>query len=364
MEVVFKNVCKKYGSVTAVSDLNLTISKGSFHFLLGPSGCGKTTTLRMLAGLEKSSSGQIFFNGQDMTDKPSSERGIGMVFQNYALWPHMTVRQNVEYGLKIRKLSSQDMGQRVGEVLEMTRLSKLQARLPGQLSGGQQQRVALARALAIRPTVLLLDEPLSNLDAKLRLEMRDNISRIHRETGITTFYVTHDRKEALSMGSMITVMHHGVEVQSGTPRELYGNPASTFLAAFISDTNIISGVFSGATEGDSYLVRTEFGTLKASKKNGEFKQGDKVNLSIRPGAFKVLENGVQAKTEDFNTLTLPLEASAYLGEIEQLSFMYADARTLRVNLYNPQSQHEPGSSIKCAVSPKNIIVLPFEEIES
>lgn len=363
MEVVFKNVCKKYGSVTAVSNLNLTIAKGSFHFLLGPSGCGKTTTLRMLAGLEKSSSGQIFFDGQDMTNKPSSERGIGMVFQNYALWPHMTVRQNIEYGLKIRKLSSRDMGQRVGEVLEMTRLTKLQTRLPGQLSGGQQQRVALARALAIRPTVLLLDEPLSNLDAKLRSEMRDNISRIHRETGITTFYVTHDRKEALSMGSMITVMHHGVEVQSGTPRELYSNPASTFLAGFISDTNIISGTYSG-TEGDAHLVQTEFGTLKCARKNGEFKQGDKVNLSIRPGAFKVIENGSPAKHEEVNSLTLPLEAAAYLGEIEQLNFTYADSRILRVNLYNPQIQHEPGSSIKCAVNPKNIIVLPFEEIES
>ena len=362
MEVVFRNVCKKYGAVTAVSDLNLTISKGAFHFLLGPSGCGKTTTLRLLAGLEGISSGQILFDGRDVTNKPSSERGIGMVFQNYALWPHMTVRQNIEYGLKLRKLSTREMKTRVGETLEMTRLTKYEARLPGQLSGGQQQRVALARALAIRPTVLLLDEPLSNLDAQLRMEMRDNLSRIHRETKITTFYVTHDQKEALSMGTTITVMHHGIEVQTGTPRDLYCNPHSTFLARFIGETNILTGTFEEQKDSQC-VIETSLGRIKSSKINGHFKRGDRVNLSVRPGDFKV--HGVDDSVSGHDTvLNIKLGHSTYLGEIEQLSFPYENDKSLKVDLHNPKEQLELGTLLRISVSPEDVITLPFEEIES
>ncbi len=361
MEVVFRNVFKKYGAVTAVSDLNLTIAKGSFHFLLGPSGCGKTTTLRLLAGLENISSGQILFNGQDVTNKPSSERGIGMVFQNYALWPHMTVRQNIEYGLKLRKLSSSEIKNRVGETLEMTRLTRYEQRLPGQLSGGQQQRVALARALAIRPTVLLLDEPLSNLDAQLRMEMRDNISRIHRETQITTFYVTHDQKEALSMGTTITVMHHGVEVQTGTPRELYCNPVTTFLANFIGETNIITGTII-ENQGGSALIETEFSKIRSTKVHGVFKKGDKVNLSMRPGDFKFLTQGSSENVE--NMLQLKLSYSTYLGEMEQLSFPYGGDKFLKIDLHNPKSQLPIGAQVRVSIAAEDVITLPFEEIES
>ena len=363
MEVVFRNVSKQYGSATAVSNLNLTIAKGSFHFLLGPSGCGKTTTLRLLAGLENISSGQIFFNGKDLTNKPASERGIGMVFQNYALWPHMTVRQNIEYGLKLRKLTNQEISNRVGDVLDLTRLTKFEKRLPGQLSGGQQQRVALARALAIRPTVLLLDEPLSNLDAKLRMEMRDNISRIHRETGITTFYVTHDQKEALSMGTTITVMHHGVEVQTGPPRDLYSDPSTAFLAAFIGETNLIDGVFLEHLS-DGALVQTEFARLKATKVHGDPKKGDKVSLSIRPGDFKVYPNASDLTEDRSNILHLKLGFSTYLGEIEQLGFPYQKDKVLKIDLHNPKTQLASGTLIKCMVEPNDVIVLPFEEIES
>ena len=340
MEVVFRNVSKQYGSVTAVSNLNLTIAKGSFHFLLGPSGCGKTTTLRLLAGLENISSGQIFFNGKDLTNKPASERGIGMVFQNYALWPHMTVRQNIEYGLKLRKLTNQEISNRVGDVLDLTRLTKFEKRLPGQLSGGQQQRVALARALAIRPTVLLLDEPLSNLDAKLRME-----------------------KEALSMGTTITVMHHGVEVQTGPPRDLYSDPSTAFLAAFIGETNLIDGVFLEHLS-DGALVQTEFARLKATKVHGDPKKGDKVSLSIRPGDFKVYPNASDLTEDRSNILHLKLGFSTYLGEIEQLGFPYQKDKVLKIDLHNPKTQLASGTLIKCMVEPNDVIVLPFEEIES
>ena len=182
MEVQFKNITKAYDSFVAVKNLNITIEKGAFHFLLGPSGCGKTTTLRLLAGLENVSSGKILFDGKDVTKVAASARGIGMVFQNYALWPHMSVADNVQYGLKLRKLSKDEIKRRTADTLELTQLSHLNKRLPNQLSGGQQQRVALARALAIKPNVLLLDEPLSNLDSKLRVDMRENLTRIHKET--------------------------------------------------------------------------------------------------------------------------------------------------------------------------------------
>ena len=238
MKVTLDNMTKKYGSVTAVHSLNLEIQDGALHFLLGPSGCGKTTTLRILAGLETPSSGRILFGDTDVTHRPAAQRGIGMVFQNYALWPHMTVKENVEYGLKLKGLSKKEIEIQLQSALELTQLTAFVDRYPGQLSGGQQQRVALARALAIRPSVLLLDEPLSNLDAKLRLEMRDNITRIHRQTRITTIYVTHDQKEALSMGTEVSVMRAGHLIQSETPRRLYHHPRNAFIANFIGETNL------------------------------------------------------------------------------------------------------------------------------
>ncbi|RZA13358.1 MAG: ABC transporter ATP-binding protein, partial [Proteobacteria bacterium] len=273
MEVVFKGIFKRYGQVTAVNNLNLKIEKGALHFLLGPSGCGKTTTLRMLAGLEAVSEGQLFFDGKDVTKQPAVERGIGMVFQNYALWPHMTVYKNVEYGLKLRKLSKEEIKRRIDEVLEITHLTNFADRLPGQLSGGQQQRVALARALAIRPNVLLLDEPLSNLDAKLRMEMRDNILRIHKQTGITTLYVTHDQREALSMGTSVSVMHAGHLIQTDNPRMLYTTPKTAFIAGFIGETNPVEAVVD-QVNGSEITVKTSFGLLRSTHQSQPFAVGD------------------------------------------------------------------------------------------
>ncbi|MBP6217954.1 MAG: ABC transporter ATP-binding protein [Oligoflexales bacterium] len=358
MEVEFINVTKQYGSVTAVSNLNLHIQKGSLHFLLGPSGCGKTTTLRMLAGLEKVSKGKILFDGKDVTDEASSDRGIGMVFQNYALWPHMTVRQNIEYPLKLRKLSPTELRSRISEALAFTQLSHLQGRLPSQLSGGQQQRVALARALAIRPNVVLLDEPLSNLDAKLRLEMRDNISRIHRETGITTFYVTHDQKEALSMGTQITVMHEGVKIQTGSPKALYLTPNSSFLAAFIGETNIITGTYVEESSG-IHKVDTVLGLLQTHRITGSFRKGDKVDLSIRPEAIQVENEGGQSLSHHHNTVKLKISRVTYLGEMEQLNLTYSGDKTLKANLYHV-GDHDflEGQEIHCFIDPQHMVVLP------
>lgn len=367
MKVEFRNVVKNYGNTVAVNDLNLTLSDGALHFLLGPSGCGKTTTLRMLAGLENVTDGQILFDDKDVTNLPAAERGIGMVFQNYALWPHMTVYENVEYGLKLRKLSNSEVASRIQEVLDITQLTRYSDRLPGQLSGGQQQRVALARALAVRPNVLLLDEPLSNLDAKLRLEMRENITRIHRKTGITTLYVTHDQKESLSMGTMITVMHAGNLVQTGTPRELYNNPNTPFLAGFIGETNILDGQVTKYEAGSLAVVSTKLGDVVCGNvRVNNLKLSDKVSVSVRPEAISICgANELSSKDQDenFNCYTINLERLTYLGESEQLTLLHSDNETeLRANVFNPEDhEHLILKPVHCFFHMRDAVLLPAVE---
>ena len=359
MEVEFKGVFKRYGQVTAVHDLNLKIENGALHFLLGPSGCGKTTTLRMLAGLESVSEGKLFFNGKDVTKQPAVERGIGMVFQNYALWPHMTVYKNIEYGLKLRKLSKDEIKRRVEEVLEITRLHQFADRLPGQLSGGQQQRVALARALAIRPSVLLLDEPLSNLDAKLRMEMRDNILRIHKQTGITTLYVTHDQREALSMGTKVSVMHAGHLIQTDSPRMLYTAPKTAFIAGFIGETNAVDAVVE-AVNGRELTVRTSFGTLRSTHQLQPFRIGDKVSLSLRPEAIHIdwTKSG-----QGVNYFKTGVEYLTYLGESEQFLLKSSGGDCLKVNFYHaPEHDFVVGSEVGCTIETSDVLVLPPSEL--
>lgn len=215
------------------------VERGEFFTFLGPSGCGKTTTLRIIAGLELPDSGRVIIDGEDVTYLPPYKRDTAMVFQNYALWPHMTVFENIAYGLKVRKLPKEEIRRRVKEVLELVRLEGLESRYPTQLSGGQQQRVALARALVVQPKVLLLDEPLSNLDAKLRVEMREELKRLQRKLGITTIYVTHDQDEAMALSDRIAVMNLGRVVEVGKPDELYRRPRSFFVATFIGRSNVL-----------------------------------------------------------------------------------------------------------------------------
>ena len=243
IDVELESVSKRFassGEAAAVDDVNLTIGAGEFFTLLGPSGCGKTTTLRMVAGFYFPTLGHIRFGGQDVTRLAPNKRGTGMVFQNYALFPHMTVAQNVAYGLKVRKVSAADRNRQVAEALAQVHLDGYGSRRIEQLSGGQQQRVALARALVIRPRMLLLDEPLSNLDAKLREETRAEIRRIQRAAGTTSIYVTHDQAEAMAMSDRIAVMQAGRVQQIGTPREVYHQPANAFVARFIGRSNVLS----------------------------------------------------------------------------------------------------------------------------
>lgn len=360
MEVRFEGVVKKYGDVAAVKKLDLTIKSGALHFLLGPSGCGKTTTLRMLAGLEAPTSGKIYFAGKDITNVPAAERGIGMVFQNYALWPHMTVRKNIEYGLKLKKLPPGELKRRMDEVLDFTQLLNYAERFPGQLSGGQQQRVALARALAIRPNVLLLDEPLSNLDAKLRLEMRDNISRIHKQTGITTVYVTHDQKESLSMGTHISVMRAGDLIQTDSPRRLYHFPATSFIAGFIGETNLINGTYKGLQKG-LHQVETGFGVISSAQKEVGFKVGAQVAISFRPEAVLV-DFAAKGHANHVNSLRVSLEHLTYLGESEQFQMKAANGEGVKASVFNPPEHNlKDGDVVICHVEPHDVLILPLEK---
>lgn len=236
---------KRYGALTVVKGVNLAVEKGQLICLLGPSGCGKTTTLRLIAGFADANSGEIRVGGKTVssaaTTVPPEARNMSMIFQSYALWPHMTVFQNVAYGLKLRKLTSEQISTRVREILSVTKLLPLAERYPGELSGGQQQRVSLARALVIKPEILLLDEPLSNLDANLREEMRFEIRRLHDEFRYTTVYVTHDQSEAMTTADVIVVMNDGLIEQAGSPEDIYARPESEFVARFIGGTNILNG---------------------------------------------------------------------------------------------------------------------------
>src|SRR5689334_22905528 len=241
MKIALREVTKRFASTTAVDRVSLDIGDGELFTLLGPSGCGKTTLLRLLAGFVAVDDGEIRFGTRRVDGLPPHARNIGMVFQNYALWPHMTVRGNVTYGLRLRKLSAAEIGRRMAAGLARVNLTGLEDRYPGQLSGGQQQRVALARALVLNPDILLLDEPLSNLDAKIRVQVRGEIRALQRDLAITTIYVTHDQEEALSLSDRVAVMKDGRVLQVGRPRELYERPRTRFVADFVGTNNLLAG---------------------------------------------------------------------------------------------------------------------------
>jgi len=288
---------KKYGDNTIIHGLNLEIKDGELFTLLGPSGCGKTTLLRMIAGFNTIEGGNFYFNDKRINDMDPSKRNIGMVFQNYAIFPHLTVRENVEFGLKNRKCDKQTIKQETDKFLKAMQIDIYQDRLPEKLSGGQQQRVALARALVIKPDVLLMDEPLSNLDAKLRLEMRQVIRDIQKEVGITTVYVTHDQEEAMAISDRIAVMRDGVIQQLGSPKEIYQKPSNIFVATFIGRTNIIAAKI--VNEVEAKLVFSNGYTLKMDSIAGLNSQD--VLVSIRPEEFYIdreATEGIKANVMD------------------------------------------------------------------
>lgn len=354
MKILLENISKDYGPTRAVSNLNLTIEDSSLHFILGPSGCGKTTTLRMLAGLEKPTEGKIYFGSTDVTKLSPSERNIGMVFQNYALWPHMTIEQNISYGLKIKKMSQRETQKQSDKYMDMMHLGDFKKRYPSQLSGGQQQRVALARALAIEPKVLLLDEPLSNLDAKLRLEMRHNIKKIHKETKITTIYVTHDQSESLSMGTSITVMKDGKHIQSGSPKEVYNKPINSFIAKFIGETNLINGFYRESNK-TQHIINTDFGLFYTNKQNQNFDKNQPVTLSIRPELFKLSKTN-EATKNSINTFDLKLQEKTYLGESEQWQLVRGTTQiplTAKV-LLDSNNNYPLNTTVTCSIKADSI----------
>lgn len=322
-----KEVVKKYGDFTAIDEVSLDIQTGEFFTLLGPSGCGKTTLLRMIAGFNTIESGQIAFGKQVINKIPAHQRNTGMVFQNYAIFPHLSVYDNIAYGLKARKFSAKEIDQKVGEVLDLVRMSEYKNRQPSQLSGGQQQRIALARAIVIQPEVLLMDEPLSNLDAKLRVEMRSVIKKIQKNLNITTVYVTHDQEEALAISDRIAVMNLGTIQQLGTPLEIYTRPSNTFVADFIGTSSFID-----VTIKDSKVLLGSY-SFPAALKHPYHGQAI---LAVRPEeSFLSLEENEGLKAT--------INFATFLGDFINYEVLLESGETIQVNEYLKE-----GGTIKSA----------------
>ncbi len=309
----FDNVTKRFGDLTVVERINLEIEPGELFFLLGPSGCGKTTLLRSLAGFYVPESGSIWIGDRDVTRLPPDERDTGMVFQSYALWPHMTVAQNVAFGLELRKIPRDEIDQRVADALAMVKMGDRADYKPNQLSGGQQQRVALARALVIRPQCLLLDEPLSNLDAKLRLDMRTEIRRICKQAGLTAIYVTHDQKEALSIADRMAILDRGTIQQCGTPESVYRRPVNRFVANFIGETNFIDARVASISNGRATLDSPVGPIISTALPEAPLSIGQEVTISLRP---EVIHVGTEPK-DPSNVFTGNIHDTVYLGEMAQ-----------------------------------------------
>lgn len=362
VRVTLNDVSKYFGSVRAADGVNLEIDEGEFFFLLGPSGCGKTTILRLIAGFYKLDRGKIYFDGKEVTDVPSYKRNVGMVFQNYALWPHMAVYDNVIYGLKVRGVQPSLRVKRAKDVLRMVKMEEYATRYPNQLSGGQQQRVALARALVIEPQLLLLDEPLSSLDAKLRLETREEIKRLQRELKITTIYVTHDQSEALSMADRIAVMKEGRIEQIGTPREIYNFPANKFVASFIGETNFVVGkVKTLQEEKNLIIVIAKSGEeIYARPSNRVVTPEEEVLCSVRPEHIRILKEA-PPRREDSNFFESKIQSLDYYGLVEHYIVNAFGGEELKATNFNPRdSKFSEGDHVYLTFNPDDVDVFPLK----
>jgi putative spermidine/putrescine transport system ATP-binding protein len=344
------NIQKRFGSQTAVHDFSISIEKGEFITFLGPSGCGKTTILRMLAGFETPSVGSIVFDGKDVTHVPTNKRNVGMVFQSYALFPNMTVAGNIGFGLKVANASKDEVDVRVKEMLKLIKLDALADRYPWQMSGGQQQRVALARALANKPKVLLLDEPLSALDAKIRISLREEIRELQRELNITTVFVTHDQEEALSISDRIVVLNEGRVEQTGTPSSIYNFPRTRFVASFIGTLNQLSGEVVDTALGE---IRVGTQLLITSNPLDELRAGQKCTLAIRPEAISLDGSGAGK-----NSVQTVVDDVSFLGSIVRIR-THLGAEVLSMDVFNDPNQKLParGDTVSLSFSYENLLVL-------
>ena len=341
--VELRRLSKRYGAAVAVDQIDLSIAEGEMIALVGPSGCGKTTALRMIAGLIEPDSGQVLIGGADLTRAAVHTRNLGLVFQSYALFPHMTVFENVAFGLRRRGVREPDLGRRVGAALELVRLGALAGRYPKQLSGGQQQRVALARALVIRPTLLLLDEPLSNLDAKLREEMRAEIRDIQQSLGITTVFVTHDQTEALAMADLVAVMDTGRVAQLGPPTEIFERPATPFVAGFVGRINALGG----EADGETIMVGPHrLGAITAAR--------GPVTLMVRPHRIALSERPGAS-----NRISGRISRLTYVGEVLEIELEVAGHR-LRIERSTDEdfSGLAPGQEVSAHFAPEHTLVFP------
>jgi ABC-type Fe3+/spermidine/putrescine transport system ATPase subunit len=340
------------GEVYAARDVTLRVPAGEFLTLLGPSGCGKTTTLRMIAGFERPDAGSIRFGGEEVTGTPANQRNIGFVFQNYALFPHLTIFENVAYGMRVRGEPAVAIARAVGEVLALVGLAGHEQQFPAQLSGGEQQRVALARAIVIRPRVLLFDEPLSNLDAKLRVQMRREIRDLQRRLSITTVYVTHDQEEAMAVSDRIAVMNHGSVVQVGTAADLYHRPESEFVAQFVGRVNLIAGRMV-AFDRDTARIALPHGEIVARAAAAHVAPGEPVQIALRPEAIELVRDG--------GPLDATVLSSTFLGDKIEYLVRWND-ETLQVARYNagPAAAIQDGTAVTLRFAADAAMVLPAE----
>lgn len=360
VSIQIDNVIKKYGNDTIINGLSLEIKPGEFFTLLGPSGCGKTTLLRMIIGFNSIEGGAIKINDKIVNNIPTNKRNIGMVFQNYAVFPHMSVADNVAFGLKNRKVAKEEIAKQVDEILKIVKIDHLKDRMPARLSGGQQQRVALARAIVIHPEVLLMDEPLSNLDAKLRVEMRNAIKEIQNKIGITTVYVTHDQEEALAISDRIAVMNGGVIQQIGKPKEIYQRPANIFVSTFIGLSNILEAYVKtkDCAAGSKKVVFQNDGYEISMHNISDFVQdGQKVKVSVRPEEFEIHTSGAG--------IAATVESSVFLGLSTHYFMELSNGNKAEIIQYSDDQDIIPnGTKVSLSVKPSRINVFEYESERS
>ena len=352
--LTLSNISKQFADTYAVQDFSLDIDKGEFVSFLGPSGCGKTTTLRMVAGFEIPTSGKITLDGADITNKAPNQRHVGMVFQSYALFPNMTVSQNIGFGLRVRKASEAEIKDRVKEMVSLVNLEKHADKYPFQLSGGQQQRVSLARALAIRPNVLLLDEPLSALDAKIRVSLRAEIRSIQKRLGITAIFVTHDQEEALSISDRIVVMYDGNVEQVGTPFDIYNFPRTSFVANFVGSLNTAAAEVVDPEKG---LLDMDGAQLVSAAKMDGLRKGDRVRIAIRPERFSFASDGKKA-----NVLDCQIENITFLGSVVRVHILIGKTKfTMDTFNYPSLALPQIGATDQVTCSREAVLVLNEEK---